>query len=76
MTILIIFLMTILVAEWVASIDKANIGRLVVNFSKIILFIEILKNLWQTPWQIKQTMVQYKCSKRGTEREENQKWNF
>ena len=49
MTILVIFLMAILVAEWVASIDKANIGRLVVNFSKIILFIEILKNLWQTP---------------------------
>ena len=48
-TIAMILLMGILVTEWVVSIEKNNVGRTILNFSKIMLLIEIFKNLLETP---------------------------
>ena len=48
-TIAIVLLMGILVTEWVLSVEKNNVGRTILNFSKVMLLIEILKNLSETP---------------------------
>ena len=41
--IMVIFL-TILVIEWTVSLEKEHWGRMMLNTSKLILFLEILKN--------------------------------
>lgn len=48
-TIAMILLMGILVTEWVVSIEKNNVGRTILNFSKVMLLIEIFKNFSETP---------------------------
>ena len=48
-TIAMILLMGILVTEWVVSIEKNNVGRTILNFSKVVLLIEIFKNFSETP---------------------------
>lgn len=44
-----VLLMGILVTEWVVSVEKENVGRSLLNFSKIMLLIEIFKNFSETP---------------------------
>lgn len=43
-TIIMVLLMGILITEFVLSIEKDNVGRMLLNFSKVILLIEIFKN--------------------------------
>ena len=43
-TIVMVLLMGILVTEWVLSIEKNDVGRTILNFSKVMLLIEIFKN--------------------------------
>ena len=56
-TIAMVLLTGILITEWVLSMEKDNPGRMLLNFSKVMLLIEIFKNLSETPWQIKQAML-------------------
>lgn len=42
--IIMVLLMGILITEFVLSIEKDNVGRTLLNFSKVMLLIEIFKN--------------------------------
>ena len=44
-----VLLMGILVTEWTISMEKDNMGRMLLNFSKVMLLVEIFKNLSETP---------------------------
>lgn len=48
-TIVMVLLMGILVTEFVLSIEKDNVGRTLLNFSKVMLLIEIFKKFSETP---------------------------
>ena len=48
-TIAMVLLTAILVTEWVVSIEKNNVGRTILNFSKVMLLIEIFKKFSETP---------------------------
>lgn len=56
-TIAMVLLTAILIVEWVLSIEKDNVGRTLLNFSKVMLLIEIFKYFSENPWQIKQTVL-------------------
>ena len=44
-----VLLMGILVTEWTISMEKDNVGRALLNFSKVMLLIEIFKKFSETP---------------------------
>lgn len=48
-TIAMVLLTAILIVEWVLSMEKDNVGRTLLNFSKVMLLIEIFKNFSETP---------------------------
>lgn len=48
-TIVMVLLMGILITELTISMEKDNVGRSLLNFSKVMLLIEIFKNLSETP---------------------------
>lgn len=56
-TIAMVLLTVILIVEWVLSMEKDNVGRTLLNFSKVMLLIEIFKYFSETPWQIKQPVI-------------------
>ena len=55
--IVMVLLMGILVTEWTISMEKDNVGRALLNFSKVMLLIEIFKYFSKNPSQIKQTVL-------------------
>lgn len=48
-TIAMVLLTAILIVEWVLSMEKDNAGRALLNFSKVMLLIEIFKYFSETP---------------------------
>ena len=56
-TIAMVLLTAILIVEWVLSMEKDNAGRMFLNFSKVMLLIEIFKYFSENPWQIKQGVL-------------------
>lgn len=48
-TIAMVLLTAILIVEWVLSMEKDNMGRMFLNFSKVMLLIEIFKYFSETP---------------------------
>jgi hypothetical protein len=48
-TIAMVLLTAILIVEWVLSMEKDNAGRMFLNFSKVMLLIEIFKYFSENP---------------------------